>query len=207
MLGVFLNRLNRHPILGADRVFLRFLDPQATWQEILHAPPVTLLPKNVLRAPARDPTDLSSAAIYNALPLPSAGQSLQDPDQRFLDSEAFTAKFSSHISGSLEKVNRRLMKRWQELGIDEADLGGLLNGFGLLEGNANPDLASAIEKVGQAIDGTYVHTNGMLQEGERLFTEPLAEYSQFSAIIKNLLKFRHNKHLQYDMTRDGMLRY
>jgi hypothetical protein len=43
----------------------------------------------------------------------------------------------------------------------------------------------------------------MLQEWERLFTEPLAEYTQFSAIIKSLLKYRHGKHVQFEQTRDG----
>jgi hypothetical protein len=203
MLQAFLNRLNRHPILSQDRVFQRFLDPNTTFAEILHSPPVTLLPKNMLRASPRDPTDVSLADMYNALPIPGASSSLQDPDQRFIDSETFTSKFSTHLSGSLEKINRRLMKRWTDLGADEADLGGLLNGFGLLEQNNNADLASAIEKTGQAIDSTYVHTNVMLQEWERLFTEPLSEYSQFSSIIKALLKYRHNKHIQFEQTRDG----
>jgi hypothetical protein len=204
MLQVFLNRLNRHPILSQDRVFLRFVDPSTTFAEIMHSPPVTLLPKNILRASSKDPTDTSMADMYNALPIPGSSSSLQDPDQRFIDSETFTSKFSAHLSGSLEKINRRLMKRWTELGADEADLGGLLNGFGLLEQNSSPDLAGAIEKTGQAIDSTYVHTNVMLQEWERLFTEPLAEYTQFSAIIKSLLKYRHGKHVQFEQTRDGV---
>lgn len=41
-----------------------------------------------------------------------------------------------------------------------------------------------------------------LQAWEATFTEPLAEYTQFSAIIKSLLKYRHLKHLQYEMTRE-----
>lgn len=32
----------------------------------------------------------------------------------------------------------------------------------------------------------------------------MAEYSQFSTIIKALLKYRHNKHLQFEMTRDTL---
>lgn len=43
-----------------------------------------------------------------------------------------------------------------------------------------------------------------LQEWERSFTEPLAEYSQFSNVIKQLLKYRHSKHLQFEMTRDSL---
>lgn len=201
MLAMFLNRLNRHPILSRERVFARFLDPGTPWAEIIHAPPVTHLPKNPLRAPAQNPTDTSLGHLYNVLPLPSTGQTLQDPDQRFLESEAFTAKFSAQLSGSTEKVNKRLMRRWTELGADHADFGALLNGFGLTENQ--PDLAHAIERTGQAIDATYVNTNAMVQEWERTFTEPLAEYSQFSAIIKQLLKYRHQKHLQYETIRDG----
>ena len=201
MLAMFLNRLNRHPILSRERVFARFLDPGTPWAEIIHAPPVTHLPKNPLRAPAQNPTDTSLGHLYNVLPLPSTGQTLQDPDQRFLESEAFTAKFSAQLSGSTEKVNKRLMRRWTELGADHADFGALLNGFGLTENQ--PDLAHAIERTGQAIDATYVNTNAMVQEWERTFTEPLAEYAQFSAIIKQLLKYRHQKHLQYETIRDG----
>jgi hypothetical protein len=202
MLTVFLNRCNRHPLIGKDRVFQRFLDPSTTWSEITHSAPVTLLPKNILKAPSHDPTDTSLAALYSSLPSASAAQPLQDPDGRFLDSEAFTQKFSSHLSGSMEKVNRRLMKRWSELGADSAELGGLLNGFGLTE--SHPQLSSAIERTGQAVDNTYVHTNAMLQDWERTFTEPLAEYSQFSNIIRALLKYRHNKHLQYEMARESV---
>ena len=201
MLAVFLNRLNRHPIISKEKVFRRFLEPTATWAEIIHSPPVTLLPKNILKASAQNPTDATLANLYATLPLPSASQQLQDPDQRFQDSEAFTSKFSAHLSGSTEKVNRRLMKRWIELGGDHADFGGLLNGFSLTE--LNPQLSHVIERTGQAVDGTYVHTTQMMQEWEKRFTEPMAEYGQFSAIIKQLLKYRHQKHLQYEMTRDG----
>lgn len=44
--------------------------------------------------------------------MPSAAQPLRQPDQRFLESEAFTNKFEKHLSGSMEKVNRRVLKRW-----------------------------------------------------------------------------------------------
>lgn len=43
-----------------------------------------------------------------------------------------------------------------------------------------------------------------MQEWERTYTEPLAEYAQFSNIIKHLLKYRHSKHLQFEMTRDTL---
>jgi hypothetical protein len=192
MLQNYLNRLGRHPIFGEERVFQRFLEPNLPWSEVLHSPPVSLLPKNVLKASARTPTDPSTSALYASLPGPSStstsgsgsasgyGPALQEPDQRFLDSEHFTNKFSAHLSGSLEKVNRRAMKRWSELSADYAELGAVLNGFSLNEGSSGSGsaiagmqgpqerqavetLSRAIESTGQAVDSTYLHSNAMVR--------------------------------------------
>lgn len=190
MLTVFLNRLGRHPILGEERVFHRFLEPNLPWSEVMQTPPVTLLPKNILKASARTPADPSTSALYSSLPGPSStgsagsasgyGAALQEPDQRFLDSEVFTNKFSTHLSGSMEKINRRLMKRCAELSGDYSELGAVMNGFSLNEGsntsgesalanmqddherNAVDTLSRAIEATGQAIDSTYLHSNAMV---------------------------------------------
>ena len=43
-----------------------------------------------------------------------------------------------------------------------------------------------------------------LQELEQNWAEPLHEYSQFASIIKKLLAYRHQKHVQYEMTQDGL---
>lgn len=216
MLGVFLNRLVRHPVLGRERVLWRFLAEDLSWSEVLHQPPLTTLPKNPLRAPAHDPSNPDLQALFSHLPVPSSSAApLQDPDQRFLDSEVFTQKFSAHLSGSLEKINRRLMKRWSDHAVDQAEMGGVLNGFALVEGSVVNDgqlinqeaaeaTSTAIERTGQAVDATYVATNIMLQDWESQFTEPLHEYAQFSNVIKHLLRFRHLKQAQFEMARDTL---
>lgn len=79
---------------------------------MLHSPPISQLPKNILKAPSHNPTDQTVALAYAALPNPSAAHPLRRPDQRFLDSEVFTNKFAAHMSGPMEKVTRRTMKRW-----------------------------------------------------------------------------------------------
>ncbi|KDQ19082.1 hypothetical protein BOTBODRAFT_102975 [Botryobasidium botryosum FD-172 SS1] len=201
MLQVFLNRIAKHAILSNEHVFHRFLDRDVSWSEVLHSPPLSQLPKNILKAPAHDPLDNTLNAAYAALPTPSATQTLRHPDQRFLDSEAFTAKFSTHLSGSMEKVTRRTMKRWSEYSHDHAELGALLNGFSLSEEGT---LAGAIEKTGQAVDATYISTMQLLQDLEQSWTEPLHEYSQFALIIKKLLAYRHQRHAQYEITQDAL---
>jgi len=133
MLQTFLNRLARHPILSHEHVFHRFLDGEVSWVrsahtqcledvvnvgqgEVLNSPPISLLPKNILKAPSHNPTDQNAPPAYAALPNPSAAHPLRRPDQRFLDSEAFTAKFANHMSGPMEKVTRRVVKRWSGAG-------------------------------------------------------------------------------------------
>ncbi|PCH44383.1 hypothetical protein WOLCODRAFT_138969 [Wolfiporia cocos MD-104 SS10] len=201
MLQTFLNRIARHPILSNEHVFHRFLDGEVSWTEVLHSPPLSLLPKNILKAPSHNPTDQNASPAYAALPIPSAGHPLRRPDQRFQDSEIFTNKFATHLSGPMEKVTRRTMKRWSEFAQDHAELGATLNGFSL---NESGQLSTAVEKTGQAIDATYMSTTKLTQEFEQDWAEPLHEYSQFASIIKKLLVYRHQKHVQYEMTQDQL---
>lgn len=163
MLAVFLNRTLAHKVLGTDKTFRRFLNPEFGWNDVLHSPPVTLVPKNPLKAPASDPTDPDLLALFSTLPVPPTSASLHTPDQRFLDSEAFTAKFSAHLSGSMEKVNRRLMKRWTEAANDWGEMGGGMNGFALRMGeDGQGGLDEATEKVGMAVDSGFTETNTMV---------------------------------------------
>ncbi|TFY53623.1 hypothetical protein EVJ58_g9350 [Rhodofomes roseus] len=197
MLQTFLNRVARHPILSNEHVFHRFLDGEVSWSEVLHSPPLSLLPKNILKAPSHNPTDQSTFPAYAALPNPSAAHPLRRPDQRFLDSEVFTNKFAAHLGGPMEKVTRRSMKRWS----GPLRARATLNGFSL---NESGQLSIAVEKTGQAIDATYMSTTTLLQEFEQDWAEPLHEYSQFADIIKKLLVYRHQKHVQYEMTQDQL---
>ncbi|KAH7927855.1 hypothetical protein BV22DRAFT_1117956 [Leucogyrophana mollusca] len=201
MLQTFLNRIARHPILSNEHVFHRFLDGEVSWAEVLHSPPLSLLPKNMLKAPSHNPTDQNASIAYAVLPNPSVAHPLRNPDQRFIDSEVFTNKFSNHLSGPMEKVTRRTLKRWSENAQDYSELGAALNGFSL---NENGALASAMEKTGQAVDATYMSTTRLLQELEQNWSEPLHEYAQFASIIKKLLAYRHQKHVQYEMTQDTL---
>jgi len=202
MLQTFLNRVSRHPILSNEHVFHRFLDGEVSWTEILHLPPISQLPSNNLKAPSHNPTDQNASPAYAALPNPSATHALRKPDQRFLDSEVFTNKFAAHLSGPMEKVTRRAMKRWSDYARDHAELGAALNGSSL---NETGPLSSAVEKTGQAVDATYMSTTKLIQELEQNWAEPLNEYSQFASIIKKLLVYRHQKHVQYEMTQENLL--
>ncbi|CAE6454433.1 unnamed protein product [Rhizoctonia solani] len=199
MLQVFLNRIARHPILSNDHVFHRFLERDISWSEVLNSHPITHLPKNILKAPAHNP--LEPSAAHETLPVPSPSHPLRHPDQRFLDSESFTQKFEAHLTGPLEKVTRRTSKRWVEYAHDTAELGAALNALSL---SLPPHESDAVERTGQAVDAAYVDATKLVQAIEAGWTEPLREYAMFAGIIRRLLAYRHQKHVQYEMTHDNL---
>ncbi|KAB5558432.1 sorting nexin-41 [Coniochaeta sp. 2T2.1] len=77
MLAVFLNRCRRMEQVRTDGVWWRFLDPNSSWNEVLHSHPVASIPKNVLKAPPLDPANPTPA--HNYLPVPSSSAKLKTP--------------------------------------------------------------------------------------------------------------------------------
>ncbi|KAF2100755.1 hypothetical protein NA57DRAFT_65159 [Rhizodiscina lignyota] len=75
MLAVFLNRCRRMQEVREDGVWWRFLDPNASWSEILHSHPVSSIPKQILKAPPLDPANPSPG--HNYLPVPSSSAKLR----------------------------------------------------------------------------------------------------------------------------------
>ncbi|PGH31848.1 sorting nexin-41 [[Emmonsia] crescens] len=75
MLAVFLNRCRRMKEIREDGVWWRFLDPNASWTEVLHSHPVSSIPKNNLKAPPLDPANPKPAHAW--LPIPSSSAKLK----------------------------------------------------------------------------------------------------------------------------------
>jgi hypothetical protein len=57
---------------------------------------------------AIQPTSSSSSSL---IPMPSASHTLRNPDSRFVESEAFTNKAAHHMSSSVDKTQRRVIRR------------------------------------------------------------------------------------------------
>ncbi|KAF1964181.1 hypothetical protein BU23DRAFT_562153 [Bimuria novae-zelandiae CBS 107.79] len=75
MLAVFLNRCRRMKEVLEDGVFWRFLDPHTSWNEVIRAPPVSNVPKQILKAPPLDTANPTQAHSY--LPIPSSSAKLK----------------------------------------------------------------------------------------------------------------------------------
>lgn len=91
MLAVFLNRCRRMESVRNDGVWLRFLDPNASWvsprnrlcyakltscqSEVLNSHPIASIPKNVLKAPPLDTANPTAGHLY--LPVPASSAKLR----------------------------------------------------------------------------------------------------------------------------------
>ena len=246
MLATFLNRCRKMKEVREDGVWWRFLDPNASWSEVLHSPPASNLPKNNLRAPPLDPANPTPAHAY--LPIPSSGAKLRSsssasssgtpsspPPQSVLPSAAahttpqiqyvrfpptsqdlgeseldpYFSSFESSskelevlLTGSMEKVNQRLLRHLYSLGDDLMDLGARYNAFSLSE--QSQSVAHAIEKTGQACDFTYIQSRDLGGGLSATFAEPMREHAQFAGVVRSVLRYRVLKRVQEEMTRDEL---
>jgi sorting nexin-4 len=126
---------------------------------------------------------------------------LKHPDPKFVEAETFTLKFEEHIKDRLESTHRRVAKRYMDLANDFADLGAAYNAFSLTE---SPVVATAVEKIGLALDSMHSTTARLSQALDIGVSEPLHEYSQFSDVILSVLKYRSDQQLALEHTIEGL---
>ncbi|KAG6004312.1 Sorting nexin, cytoplasm-to-vacuole targeting pathway/endosomal sorting [Claviceps maximensis] len=234
MLAVFLNRCRRMEAVRDDGVWWRFLDPNASWSEVLHSHPVASIPKSILKAPPLDTANPSLA--HNFLPVPStsarlktsAGHSYdiqysptqtvqhvigrfpsdsntyseQDLDPYFVSYEASAKELEQLLNGPMEKVNRRTLSHLSALATDLCELGSRFNAFALSE--QAPSLGTAIERVGQAADLSYIATEELAGSLGASFAEPMRENAQFAGVVKSVLRYRVLKRVQQDLTTEEL---
>ncbi|VZH88308.1 unnamed protein product [Fusarium fujikuroi] len=177
MLAVFLNRCRRMDEIRTDGVWWRFLDPNASWSEVLHSHPVSSIPKSILKAPPLDPANPTPAHSY--LPIPAASAKLKTV-----------------------AVNRRTLSHLSSLAADLCELGSVYNAFAVSE--QAPSLGPAIERIGQAADLSYIATEELSGSLGASFAEPMREHAQFAGVVRSVLKYRVLKRVQQDLTSEEL---
>ncbi|KAI4207464.1 MAG: hypothetical protein LQ346_000509 [Caloplaca aetnensis] len=247
MLTMFLNRCKKMRDVREDGVWWRFLDPNASWNEVLHSHPVASIPKNIMRAPPLDPSNptpahqwlpvpsasaklrsvsrtsstgtpasppqhsmlasaaahtIPSAQYYGRFPPSSQNLSEQELDPYFNNFETNTRELELLLQGSIEKVNRRTLTHLSTLSTDMAELGARYNAFSLSEQSAT--VAAAIEKIGQAVDSSYIATEELSASLGANFAEPMRESAQFAGVVRSVLRYRIMKRIQEEMTKDEL---
>lgn len=132
----------------------------------------------------------------------SEGMAEQDLDGYFVNFEAASKELELLLTGPIEKVNKRTLTHLGQLSSDFAELGARLNGFSLSEPSAS--LSAAIERVGQAVDTSYLATEELTNTLGATFAEPMRESAQFAGVVRQVLKYRVMKRVQQEMVTDEL---
>lgn len=140
--------------------------------------------------------------IYGRFPPEEANLGELDLDPYFISFEAATKELEILLTGSIEKVNRRTLQHFTSLSADLSELGARFNGFSLSE--PSPSLAAAIERIGQAVDSSYIATEELSGSLGATFAEPMRESAQFATVVRNVLRYRVLKRVQQEMTIDEL---
>lgn len=156
------------------------------------------------------PAALSASAAAHTTPdiqyarFPPSSQNLgeSDLDPYFSSFESSSKELETLLTGSMEKVNQRLLRHMYNLGDDLMDLGARYNAFSLSE--QSQSVAHAIEKTGQACDFTYIQSRDLSSALSAGFAEPMRENAQFAGVVRSVLRYRVLKRVQEEMTRDEL---
>jgi sorting nexin-41/42 len=140
--------------------------------------------------------------IFSRFPPASQNLSEQDLDPYFVNFESSTRELEILMQGNIERVNRRTLEHYAKLSTDLAELGARYNGFSLSE--SSPTVAAAIERIGQAVDTTYLDTEELSSNLGAGFAEPMRESAQFAGVVRSVLRYRVLKRVQQEMTRDEL---
>jgi sorting nexin-41/42 len=140
--------------------------------------------------------------VFGRFPPSSQHLSEEELDPYFTNFEASTRELELLLQGNIEKVNRRTLTHLNSLSADLAELGARYNGFSLSE--QSPTVAAAIERVGQAVDSSYIATEELSQTLGAGFAEPMRESAQFAGVVRSVLRYRILKRIQEEMTKDEL---
>ena len=140
--------------------------------------------------------------VFGRFPPASQNLSEQDLDPYFNNFESATRDLELLLQGNIEKVNRRTLTHLSTLATDMAELGARYNGFSLSE--QSPTVAAAIERIGQAVDSSYIATEELSSTLGANFAEPMRESAQFAGVVRGVLRFRIMKRIQEEMTKDEL---
>lgn len=175
MLQSFLNRLFQHPILSTDHLFHRFIEAEISWNDVL------------------------LAENYKKEKIVFSGGKPKNVDPKFVEFENENLR-SSHALSGVDKINKKIGKKYRALAEDLMDFGAAFNGFSLEDNH----LSAVLEKFGQALDLCQMSTERNATYFAELFGDALHEYVLFSQSVKTTLKYRAQKQLIYEELSDQL---
>lgn len=161
-------------------------------------------PSEYAASPSTAAHTIPGPQVFGRFPPDTQHLSEQDLDPYFISFESSTKDLELLLTGPMEKINRRTLTHLSSLSSDLAELGARFNGFSLSE--QSQTLAAAIERVGQAVDSSYIATEELSGSLGASFAEPMRESAQFAGVVRSILRYRVLKRVQQEMTNDELIK-
>ncbi|KAG0175983.1 Sorting nexin, cytoplasm-to-vacuole targeting pathway/endosomal sorting [Apophysomyces sp. BC1034] len=139
--------------------------------------------------------------------MPTASHPLKNPDPRFLATETLVDKNAQYVSSRVDKSQKRILHRLEELSNDYAELSTSYTELSLHETGF---VSTAIEKLRQAANTSNKEIRCMPDVKDQVgsleaqFAEQVQEYAQYTQIAKQALQYRRMKHIQLEMISEAL---
>lgn len=196
MLTSFLNRVVRHPVLGADHMVHGFLEP-GSWNEVLVRTNVPksnssggiakkVLGKGSLVSPG-------GLLVVSELRVKSVRLISSPTDPHWTAAESYTSQFHASISHA-HRTSRSIIAALESSATVSSDLAAQYNAWSLSE----PPLGPALEKIGQAHEVTAKATTKLRNGLESNFAEPVQEQSQLAQAVDKVLEWRRERNVEWE---------
>ncbi|CAD1784956.1 similar to Saccharomyces cerevisiae YDR425W SNX41 Sorting nexin, involved in the retrieval of late-Golgi SNAREs from the post-Golgi endosome to the trans-Golgi network [Maudiozyma barnettii] len=208
----FLNNCNNIPEIKSHIIFQNFLDPEFAWKDVIHSPPVTILPQNNLLAPPLN--QVKPSPLHPLLPSPSTSNSpthlqimdsLKDNNELMNVAKEFIKIESllSHYLGTLQPIYNEVKHNkfhLSSLSGQFAELGAFYNALSI-ENLPFGKLSSCIEKIGRSYDIKYVSMEVLTEGIQNLLEENIEEIVKLLIDSRRVIVFKNMKLCQYQIVK------
>lgn len=200
MLAAFMNRCLKIEKIAKCNFFLYFLDPEINFLDYINNKENSILYKtSIYQLSPLNPIDNLENQLYLTMPIPSLSDfhlfkelSEEVQFQKFLNFETKFLRYEVSLN-NISKVNKRLIKHFNELSIELSELGSNFNQLSLLQ-NSN-----YIEHIGKLFEQHTLLLNSLTGFINIGFLDKLIELKHFSTTAKELMEFNRKKIIQFKM--------
>lgn len=181
----FLSRLSLHPVLRRAPILHNFLESQ-DWN-------ATMRSKTTRSSVSTDPSQASGVFDNFADTFINAFTKVHKPDRRFLEVKEKSDKLDEDLN-HIEKVVARVARRQGDLETDFRDLAEQFQKLVTLE----PGIETAVHGFAASIEDSAGQLHQLKDVTDQDYLGSLRDMQAYSIALKNLLKAREQKQLDFE---------
>lgn len=180
----FLTRISLHPVLRRTALLIEFLE-STDWNATMRSRP----------SRGSSASDQAAAGVFDnfADTFINAFTKVHKPDKRFIEVREKSDKLDEDL-GHVEKIVARVARREGDLETDYKDLAEQFQKLITLE----PGVEEAVRAFATSVEDTSTLVKGLKDHTDQDYLGSLRDMQAYSTAVKNLLKAREQKQLDFE---------